>query len=189
MRTSWSCPEEWNGEPSERGKVRSKSQTASVSRLTNHRYANMDFILFNSLIGAKYELLLFSYDIACQWSRKLSLRQVQLPNSMRLSDKQLHSLRLAIPKFHISAHGLDCQSNFSFNYQPHMARTDGEDPERWWAHINPVSMSTKEMGPGARLDTLDDHAAAWNWRKITGFGTCFRLVVDSFAALISYSLY
>ena len=53
-----------------------------------------------------------------------------------------------------------------------MARTDGEDPERWWAHINPVSMSTKEMGPGARLDTLDDHAGAWNWRKITGFGTC-----------------
>ena len=59
-----------------------------------------------------------------------------------------------------------------------MARTDGEDPEHWWAHINPVSMSTKEMGPGARLDTLDDHAAAWNWWKITRFGTCFRLVID-----------
>ena len=27
------------------------------------------------------------------------------------------------------------------------------------------------MGPGARLDTLDDHAAAWNWQKIAGFGT------------------
>jgi hypothetical protein len=94
---------------------------------------------------------------------------------MRLSDKQLHLLRFAIPKFHISAHGLDCQSNFSFNFQPYMARTDGEDPERWWAHINPVSMSTKEMGPGAWLDTLDDHAGAWNWRKITGFGGCFIL--------------
>ena len=58
-----------------------------------------------------------------------------------------------------------------------MARTDGEDPERWWAHINPVSMSTKEMGPGARLDTLDDHAGAWNWRKITGFGECFILAI------------
>ncbi|KAN0105342.1 hypothetical protein V8E52_011131 [Russula decolorans] len=135
------------------------------------RYANMDFILFNSLIDSKNDLLVFSYDIACQWSRNLSRRLVQLPNSMRLSDKQLHLLRFAIPKFHISAHGLDCQSNFSFNFQPYMARTDGEDPERWWAHINPVSMSTKEMGPGARLDTLDDHAGAWNWRKITGFGT------------------
>jgi hypothetical protein len=33
-------------------------------------------------------------------------------------------------------------------------------------------MSTKEMAPGARLDTLDDHAAAWNFRKIVGFGEC-----------------
>ena len=142
--------------------------------LTNYRYANMDFIVFYSLIDSKNELLVFSYDIACQWSRKLSQRQSQLPNSMRLSDKQLRFLRFAIPKFHISAHGLDCQSTFSFNYQPHMARTDGEDPERWWAHINPASMSTKEMGPGARIDTLDDHAGAWNWRKITGFGGLFQ---------------
>ncbi|KAJ8502691.1 hypothetical protein ONZ45_g11524 [Pleurotus djamor] len=51
-----------------------------------------------------------------------------------------------------------------------MAMTDGEDPERWWAHINPVSMSTRLMGPGSRLDTIDDHAAAWNWQKIRGFG-------------------
>jgi len=141
-----------------------------VSRLTNYRYANMDFVLFHSLVGSKNELLVFSYDIACQWSRNLSQRLDQLPDSMRLSDQQLHLLRFAIPKFHISAHGLDCQSDFSFNYQPYMARTDGEDPEHWWAHINPVSMSTKEMGPGARLDTLDDHAGAWNWRKVTGFG-------------------
>jgi hypothetical protein len=145
----------------------------------------MDFILFHSLIGARNELLLFSYDIACQWSRNISRRLVQLPDSMQLSDKQLHLLRFAIPKFHISAHGPECQSKFSLNYQPHMACTDGEDPERWWAHINPVSMSTKEMGPGARLDTLDDHASAWNWRKITGFGMCFRLLIDS-ATLIFY---
>ena len=89
---------------------------------------------------------------------------------MWLSDQQLHLLQFAIPKFHISAHGLNCQSDFSFNYRPYMACTDGEDPECWWAHINPVSMSMKEMGPGARLDMLDDHAGAWNWRKVTGFG-------------------
>ena len=130
----------------------------------------MDFILFHSLIGSKNELLVFSYDIACQWSQKLSQRLAQLPNSMQLSKKQFRLLRFAIPKFHISAHGLDCQSDFSFNYQPYMARTDGEDPECWWAHINPMSMSTKEMGPGVWLDTLDDHAGAWNWQKIMGFG-------------------
>jgi hypothetical protein len=142
----------------------------------------MDFILFQSLIGSKNELLVFLYDIACQWSRKLSERLDRLPNSMQLSDRQRCSLHFAFPKFHISAHGLNCQSNFSFNYQPFMARTDGEDPERWWAHINPVSMSTKEMGPGARFDTLDDHASAWNWRKITGFGVYFKLVTNSSTA-------
>ena len=154
-----------------------------MSQLINRRYANMDFILFQSLVDSENEFLTFSYDIACQWSRKLPQRQVHLPDSMQLSDNQLRSLQFAIPKFHIAAHGLDCQANFSFNFQPHMARTDGEDPERWWAHINPVSMSTKEMGPGARLDTLDDHAGAWNWRKITLFGTCFRLAIDALTAL------
>ena len=130
----------------------------------------MDFVLFHLLIGTKNERIMFSYDIACQWSRNLSQRARQLPDSMQLSDEQARLLRFAIPKFHISAHGISCQTNFSLNYQQHMARTDGEDPERWWAHINPVSMSTKEMGPGARLDMLDDHAAAWNWQKIAGFG-------------------
>ena len=177
MCTSWPCPKEQNGESSEMGKVRSlfiKSQTTCmitmVSQLTNYRYANMDFIVFHSLMGSKNKLLLFSYDIACQWSRNLSQHLVQLPNSMQLSDEQLYLLRFAIPKFHISVHGLDCQSNFSFNYQPYMAHMDGKDPERWWAHLNPVSMSMKEMGPGSWLDTLNDHAAAWNWWKITAFG-------------------
>ena len=63
-----------------------------------------------------------------------------------------------------------------------MARIDGEDPERWWAHINPVSMSTKEMGPGARLDTIDDHARAWNWNKIINFGL-FIFIADHFSYL------
>ncbi|KAF9487229.1 hypothetical protein BDN71DRAFT_1352054, partial [Pleurotus eryngii] len=26
------------------------------------------------------------------------------------------------------------------------------------------------MGPGSRTDTIDDHAAVWNWRKIVGLG-------------------
>ena len=135
----------------------------------------MDFVLFHSLTGTKNDQIMFSYDIACQWSRNLSQRMLQLPDSMQLSDQQIRLLRFAIPKFHISAHGVSCQSKFSLNYQQYMARTDGEDPERWWAHINPVSMSTKEMGPGARLDTLDDHAAAWNWQKIARFGEFYYL--------------
>ena len=143
--------------------------TSAHSDLAN-RYANMDFIVFSGLISTIIRQIVFSYDIVCQWSKNLPKRLPRLPGSMHLNSEQLAGARYVIPKFHIYAHGLSCQSQFSLNFLPHMARTNGEEPERWWAHINPISMSTKEMGPGARLDTLDDHAAVWNWRKITGMG-------------------
>jgi hypothetical protein len=130
----------------------------------------MDFIIFYTLIGTVLQLLMFSYDIVCQWHRNLPKRRSQLPEFMQITLEQLNSARFVIPKFHIYGHGPSCQTRFSLNFLPFMARIDGEDPERWWAHINPVSMSTKEMGPGARLDTIDDHARAWNWNKIIGFG-------------------
>ncbi|KAG5635682.1 hypothetical protein H0H81_010420 [Sphagnurus paluster] len=38
-----------------------------------------------------------------------------------------------------------------------VGRTDGEAPKRGWAAVNAVTSSTKEMGPGSRHDTLDDH--------------------------------
>jgi hypothetical protein len=130
----------------------------------------MDFIVFSTLIGTLSLFLVFSYDIACQWSRNLRKRAKQLPAAMQVSPERLAHAKYVIPKFHIYAHSLSCQSLFSFNFLRYSAETNGEDPERWWAHINPVSMSTKEMGPGAHLDTIDDHVGAWNWRKITGFG-------------------
>ncbi|KAJ7761381.1 hypothetical protein B0H16DRAFT_1719547 [Mycena metata] len=34
---------------------------------------------------------------------------------------------------------------------------DGEAVERVWANANPVASSTRDMGPGSRHDTLDDH--------------------------------
>src|SRR5260370_7908499 len=70
-----------------------------VTPLINCRYANMDFILFKSLIGSNNELLVFSYDIACQWSRNLSQHQGQLPNSMWLLDQQLCCFTLPFPNF------------------------------------------------------------------------------------------
>jgi Kyakuja-Dileera-Zisupton transposase len=131
----------------------------------------MDFIVLFTLINVVITLLTLSYDIMCQWSRNLKTRVYQFPPWMRIPDGLLSTARYVIPSFHIYAHGKKCHYQYSLNFLKWSARTNGEDVERWWAHINPVSMSTKEMGPGARYDTLDDHAAAWNWRKITGFGT------------------
>ncbi|KAG1853668.1 hypothetical protein F4604DRAFT_1686257 [Suillus subluteus] len=46
-----------------------------------------------------------------------------------------------------------------------VGRTDGEAPEHGWANINPISSSTKEMGPGAQRDTLDNYFGDLNWKK------------------------
>ncbi|KAH7924727.1 hypothetical protein BV22DRAFT_1129623 [Leucogyrophana mollusca] len=135
------------------------------------RYANMDFIVFSSLIGYAILPLLFSYDIICQWWRNLSTWMKQLPLHMQIPSTQLKAARTAIPKFHILGHGHLCQLLYSLNLLLYSGRTDGENIERWWAHINPVSMSTKEMTAGSRHNTIDDHACSWNWRKTTAFGT------------------
>lgn len=131
----------------------------------------MDWIIFSSLSGSIIPAITFSYDICCQWSRNLKTRIKQLPNHMQLTPEVLHLARYVVPKFHIYNHGPKCQTQYSMNFLSGMGRFNGEDPERWWAHINPLSMSTKEMSSGSRTDTIDDHVRAWNWRKIINFGS------------------
>ncbi|KAJ7817192.1 hypothetical protein B0H14DRAFT_3474825 [Mycena olivaceomarginata] len=50
--------------------------------------------------------------------------------------------------FHLPAHIEACNILFSFNLAPYVGQTDGEAPERGWANANPLTTSTKEMGPG-----------------------------------------
>lgn len=134
------------------------------------RYAFMDFIVFSSILGLIVCSIMFSYDIACQWSHNLKKCIPQLPAAMRLSPALLKTCRFVIPKLHLHNHGALCQCKYNLNYLHWSAQSDLEDPECWWAHINPISMSTREMGEGSRIDTIDDHVMGWNWHKITGFG-------------------
>ena len=73
----------------------------------------------------------------------------------------LKKAKYVIPKFHLW---------FNLNFLRYSAQSDLEDPERWWAHINPISMSTREMMRGLCIDILNDHATGWNWRKTTVLG-------------------
>ncbi|KAJ8497199.1 hypothetical protein ONZ45_g12161 [Pleurotus djamor] len=134
------------------------------------RYANTDFVLLSTLRNQAFAGLCLSYNIACQWSQNLAIRNTTFPQSMQLATDVFDDVTFIVPKFHLYAHGPDCQSTYSPSYLPWMAETDGEDPERWWAHINPLSMSTKIMGPGSRVDTIDDHAVSWNQRKVIDMG-------------------
>lgn len=147
----------------------------------------MDFVVFFGLIGVTLLSYVFSYDIACQWSRKLSERMQRLPLCMQINDKSLEDATFVLPKLHILNHGAGCQSKFSLNWLCWSARTNGEDPERWWAHINPISMSIKEMGEGSQNNAVDDHACGWNWRKIVGFGSSLTSQME--AAIITYPKY
>ncbi|TDL13469.1 hypothetical protein BD410DRAFT_846920 [Rickenella mellea] len=133
------------------------------------RYVTMDYILLSTLIGVIFTSLLLTYDIACQWSKNLFARMAKFPTFMQLRNAASRVFH-AIPKFHLPAHGPRCHSKYSLNYRRGVGRTDGEGVEREWAHINAVATSTREMGPGSRHGTLDDHWGAWNWRKIVGLG-------------------
>ena len=133
------------------------------------RYANMDFIFASATKTTTARRLVVSYDIACQWHKHLRSRMVSIPTKYRL-DLDGHIMEYVIPKFHIGAHGSSCQTKFSLNFRPHMGRTDGENIERGWAWLNPASLSTREMGLGARQDALDDQWSFWNWRIIVSLG-------------------
>ncbi|KAE9397045.1 hypothetical protein BT96DRAFT_823805, partial [Gymnopus androsaceus JB14] len=49
-------------------------------------------------------------------------------------------------------------------------RTNGEGVERGWAHLGLIATSTRDMGPGSRHGTMNDHFGNWNWIKLTGLG-------------------
>ncbi|KAG6877691.1 hypothetical protein C0992_009434 [Termitomyces sp. T32_za158] len=134
------------------------------------RYVNMDYFVFSSIRQNTPKNVVVSYDIICQWAKHLVSRAETYATA---NEYHSHSWTFLVPKFHLPAHCPECQVNFSFNFTRHVGRTDGEAPERGWAAINAISTSTKEMGPGSRRDTLDDHFSDYNWRKIVTLASTF----------------
>ncbi|KAJ7239435.1 hypothetical protein C8J57DRAFT_1564870, partial [Mycena rebaudengoi] len=127
------------------------------------RYINMDYMFWKSLAGHDELLQLF-------WHKNIWKRLSEYDVS--LQDRAGHRYFVfLIPKFHLPAHIESCNILFSFELTPFVGRTDGEAPERGWANANPLAASTKEMGPGSRRDTIDDHFNDWNWKKTIALGS------------------
>lgn len=145
----------------------------SLSDFLLYRYANMDYLLFSGLKKSNVSRICISYDIMCQWSKRLAIRQKMFPKEIRLPPYT--TLSFGIPKFHLEGHGPACRTRFSFNFLAGSGRTCGESVETEWSVINIVASSTREMSPSARHETLNDHWGYWNWRKTTSFGVflCF----------------
>jgi hypothetical protein len=133
-------------------------------------YANSDYIFASQRCHTDPRLkTLFSYDINCQYCKKFPPRMLALPSYLRFVAAPSLFV-FSIPKLHVRGHRTDCGPVFSLNYLFGAGQTDGEGVERAWAMMGPVATSTKEMGPGHRRDTLDDHWGYWNWTKLFGLG-------------------
>lgn len=131
----------------------------------------MDYFFLETMKFGTPHRLVISYDIMCQWMKNLWHRctNIYSPDNVIAQNPGMKRI-CAIPKFHLPAHVTACQVRFSLNWLPRVGRTDGEGPERLWSLFNGLALSTREMGPGSRRDTLDDCFGDHNWAKITGFG-------------------
>ncbi|KAF7426460.1 hypothetical protein PC9H_008829 [Pleurotus ostreatus] len=134
------------------------------------RYSVMDYLFFSSIANIPHKRLVVSYDIACQWGLHLWSRMADMPERLRLAPSSEREVTFLVPKFHLPAHITACQASFSFNYTRGVGRTDGEAPERGWDFLNPAAGQTKEMGPGARRELLEDLMGDRNWKKTVGIG-------------------
>jgi hypothetical protein len=130
----------------------------------------MDFIAATTMQRMLLVLLiLFSYDIACQWFVNLFKRMNnQWPDDMKIPPTT--QVIPAIPKLHEPMHGRAKHEVFSLNFIPGVGKSDMETPERVWSAHNGLGNSTKTQGPGGRHDVLDDHFGFWNWLKYVGLG-------------------
>ncbi|KAF8066636.1 hypothetical protein FPV67DRAFT_1417508 [Lyophyllum atratum] len=147
-----------------------KRPLAVADLIGGERYVTMDSVFFGSLKDIDLLEIVVSYDIVCQWSKHVWDRMAKYPHKMHINADDTTHFYFYIPKFHLPAHIMACQTIYSFNFNPSVGRTDGEGVERGWSHINPVATSTREMGPGSRRDTLDDHFGDWNWKKTSFMG-------------------
>ncbi|VDB88002.1 unnamed protein product [Peniophora sp. CBMAI 1063] len=133
---------------------------------------------FSALELANVREVTISYDIACQYCRKIKERLARIPHTSAVwAGAQTfaalvasNSITYAVPKFHLFAHKLWCQLRFAFGWLFGTAITDGEAVERLWSAFNAAASSLREMGPGGNNDTLDDMFGAWNWMKTCCIG-------------------
>jgi hypothetical protein len=105
---------------------------------------------------------MLSYDAMCQYHVKLPERfRQRFPQMIPLIDE----MRYMIPVLHLQDHQEQCEYKFGPYYMLGGAHYYGEHAESIWAEYNQVGGRTRQMTPGHRHDTLNEHHADWNWKK------------------------
>ncbi|KAF7317934.1 CxC2 domain-containing protein [Mycena kentingensis (nom. inval.)] len=139
------------------------------------RYANMDWVFFSLLQHISPLLwLIVSYDIVCQWTKKLQERVKSLAPHIRIN-VVFALLRFVIPKLHILGHVFRCRLLFSLLLLRGGAQTDGEGIERPWSMI------------GAVRGRADPGLAPTNWMTIGHSGIGGRFSVSLFFFVVGWT--
>ena len=137
----------------------------------------MDYLVAATLkLRIVLTLLLISYDIVCQWARYFAERMQRLPVAVQVElPTQPGELRYAIPKYHLRAHKEEGHNQYSLHLMKGVGRVCGEQIERTWPKHSETAGSTREMGPGSRRDTLEDHFGYTNWRVYVSLGQFYTI--------------
>lgn len=144
----------------------------------------MDYIILSALKSyGDLPPLIISYDIICQWWLNFIVRMRKYPMELQLelADKDI---QCAIPKYHLRAHKEKNHNQYSLDLMPGAGRTCGEGIERNWPKHEETAASTREMGPGSRHDTLEDHFGYANWRVYTSLGMLHHVANQRYSELV-----
>ncbi|KLO04261.1 hypothetical protein SCHPADRAFT_840849 [Schizopora paradoxa] len=135
---------------------------ATVDLKKGESFAYTDFALRQALRRYEhYPNIVCSYDIACQYSKKVSSRfRTYFPEC----EETVSNIRFYVPKLHGHGHTEDCQYLFSLDYASNIGRTHGERIESGWAEGNQAGPSTREMNAGHRHETLSCYYNDWNFQ-------------------------
>ena len=134
----------------------------------------MDFALLSTLLPSILQGIvhvLVTYDIGCQWNKKLQGWICQYSSLAMFDLTSLDYWRVVIPKFHLSGHGQKCQLGYNINFTKGAARMCGEGIESGWSQSGSMVIWTRENGPNARRAILDSHWGECNWQKLLGLRT------------------
>lgn len=131
----------------------------------------MDYIFVMSMFLCALNMVIVSYDIACQWAKNFWSRMEKFPDNTRLRTGL--DVQFLVPKFHLPAHVPKCFAPYSFNFRRGVGRTDGEGVERNWSWLNGLARCLSMMGAGGRWDTVDDLCNHHNYKKTVDLGGSF----------------
>ncbi|KZV64562.1 hypothetical protein PENSPDRAFT_563932, partial [Peniophora sp. CONT] len=142
------------------------------------RYVSVDYAFCSAMKHSRAPSVMVTYDIACQWHKKLKDRLEKIPEQREVYTGAMAMVELivkdqtvfCVPKFHLYAHRVLCQVSYAIGWTIGTGALDGEGPERCWSGTNGAASSLREMGPGTMHDTMDDICGAWNWAKVCGIG-------------------